>query len=84
MGDAVLKLMPAGEQRAARRGASRRDLEVNKPHALCAKPIEVRRLEDRVTMGGKVAIALVVSQNEQDIRLRRSSQQTNTGKKQPR
>ena len=71
--DAVLELMPAREQRATRRGASRRDLEVNKPHTLCAKAIEVRRLEDRVTMGGNIPIALVIGQNEQDIRLRRTT-----------
>ena len=66
--DAVLELVTAGQQGAARRRARRRDLEVGEPDALGAELIEVRRLEDRIPVGAQVAIALVVGQDEDDVR----------------
>ena len=67
VGDAVLEFMPSGQQRAARRSAGRRDLEVGEADALATELIQVRGLEDRVPVGADVAVTLVIGQDEQDI-----------------
>jgi hypothetical protein len=48
-------------------------VEVGEPHALGVEAVEVRRLEDRVAVTGQVAIALVVGDNEDDVRRGRGS-----------
>ena len=60
MGNPVLELVPARQQRTARRGASRRDLEIDKPYAFRPEAIKVGRLQDRITVGREVTVALVV------------------------
>ncbi|MEY3530243.1 MAG: hypothetical protein RLZ70_1311 [Verrucomicrobiota bacterium] len=68
VGDAVLELMPPGQQRATRGGAGRRDLEIREADAFGAEPVEVRGLEHRVAVRAHVAVALVVRQDEEDVR----------------
>ena len=74
MRHAILELMPSREQRAPRRCARWRDLKIDEPDALRAKLVDVRRLEDRITMGAQVAISLVVGEDEEDVRLSRGGQ----------
>ena len=68
VGDAVLELMPAREERAAGRGAGGADVEVGEAHALGADAVEVGCLEDGVPVGGDVPVALVVGEKEDDVR----------------
>ena len=67
VGDAVLELVPAGHQRAARRRARGADMEVREPHALGMQLVEVGRLEHGIAMRGDVAVALVVGEDEDDV-----------------
>ena len=67
VGDAVLELMASGQQSAARRGAGRRDLEVGEADALAAELVQVRGLEDRVTVGSDIAVTLVIGEDEKDV-----------------
>src|SRR5262249_54213613 len=65
--NAVLELVPAGQQGRSRRGAGRADMEVGEAHALVVQAVEVRRPEDRVTVARQVAVTLVVGQKEDDV-----------------
>ena len=67
VGDAVLELMASGQQSAARRSAGRRDLEIDETDALAAELVQVRGLEDRVTVGADIAVTLVVRKDEKDV-----------------
>ncbi len=81
--DAILEFMPSGQQRAARRGAGRRDLEIGETDALAAESVQIRGPEDRVAMGAHVAVSLVVRQDEKDVgpigRQRRQGAKQNSG-----
>ena len=43
-------------------------MEVGETDPFRMQPIEVRGFEDRVAVGGDVAVALVVGENEDDVR----------------
>jgi hypothetical protein len=43
-------------------------MEIRKTHSLCMEPVDVRRLEDGIAVTGQIAIALIVGQDENDIR----------------
>ncbi len=61
----------AGHKGVARRRADRRRrVRVGEPQPLRGKPIDVRRLDLRRAIAAEVAIADIVGQNEEDIRLR--------------
>ena len=66
--DAVLELVAAGEERAARGRARGADVEVREAHALGVETVHVRGLEHGVAVGGDVAVALVVGEEEDDVR----------------
>lgn len=68
MRDAILELMPSGQEGRASWGASRADVEIREAHAFVMKPVEVGRLEDRVAVAGQIAVALVIRQHKDDIR----------------
>ena len=68
VGHAVLEFVPAGEQRTARGRAGGADVEVREPHAFAVQPVEVRRLEHRIAMRRDVAVALIVGEDENDVR----------------
>ena len=44
-------------------------MKVGEAHALGMQPVEVRRLQDRIAVAGEVAVALVVGEDEDDVRL---------------
>jgi hypothetical protein len=69
VGDAVLELVAAGEEGGAGRGTGGADVKILKAHALGAEAVEVGRLEDGVAVGGDVAVALVVGEEEDDVGL---------------
>ena len=69
VGDAVLKFMAAGEEGAACRGARGADVEIRETHALGAEAIEVGRLQDGISVGGDVAVTLIIGKDEKNIRL---------------
>jgi hypothetical protein len=69
MRHAILELVPPGEERAARGRAGRADVKLVEAHALGAEAIQVGRLQDRVPVGGNVAVALIVSEKEHDVGL---------------
>ena len=68
MGDAVLELMAPGDERAAGGRTRRTDMEVREAHALVMQAVHVGRLEDGIAVGGNIAVALVVGQDENDVR----------------
>jgi hypothetical protein len=43
-------------------------MEVAEAYALVVQPVKVWRLEDRITVTGEVAVALVVGQQKDDVR----------------
>jgi hypothetical protein len=44
-------------------------VEIREPHAFVVESIHVRRLQHRISRAGQVAITLVVSEDEDDVRL---------------
>ena len=66
-GTVVQRIFARHELTACRR-AHRRDVEVGQPDALIVEPVEVRRLEHRIAMARQVAIAVVVGQQDDDVR----------------
>ena len=44
-------------------------MEVGEAHPLGVQSVEVRRLQHRVAVGGHVAVALIVGEDEDDVRL---------------
>ena len=52
----------------AGRRAGRADVEVGEANAFVMQPVEVGRLEDRVAVAGQIAVALVVGEDEDDVR----------------
>ena len=71
--DAVAELVHARQERRARRRAGRAHVELFEAHALVEKRIQIRGLEQWVPVPSQVAIALVVRQDEDDVRFRRGS-----------
>jgi len=67
MADAGAELVPTGQERRPRGGAGGADVKLGEPHRLLAKPIEVRRLDHPVAVGGDVAVALVVGHHVDDV-----------------
>ena len=68
MGDAHFKLVAPAQERGACGRASRANLEVGESRALGMKTVEVRRLQIRVPHAGQIPHALVVGENENNIR----------------
>ena len=67
--DAVFEFVTAGEQRGARGCAGGADAEVLEAHALRMQAVHVRRFEDGIAVAGDVGVALIVSEEENDVRL---------------
>ena len=89
MGDAVFKFVAPRVERAARRGAGGTHVKIVEAHALGAERVEVRGFEDRIAVGGKVAVALIIGENKNDIGPRRGGgrcggKQGRTGQKKQR
>jgi hypothetical protein len=42
-------------------------MEIREAHAFAMQPVEVRRFKDRMPMHGHVAVALIVSEDEDDV-----------------
>ncbi len=59
-GRAIAHGVLPGKQLPARRCAHRRDMEVGEPRALFSQPVEVRRLEHRISVAGEIAHSLIV------------------------
>ena len=64
-------------------------MKIVEANTLGAKGVEVWGFEDRVAVGGKVAVALIISENEKDIGLRCGAggcggEQSRTGQKKQR
>ena len=66
---AVPKRVHARQQLPAGGGTHRGDVEVGKPNRFGGEPIEARRLQHRVAGVREVAHALVVGDDDQDVRL---------------
>lgn len=58
--------MPS-HQRSPRGRTKRIDMEINKSHRLGMKTVEVGRLENGIAMTAKVAVALIVGHDENDV-----------------
>ena len=67
MGDAVLELVPSGEQGGPGRRARGTDVEVGEADTFSVETVEVRGFQDGVAVARQVAIALVVGQDEDDV-----------------
>src|SRR5436305_14910170 len=61
------ELVPPGHDRCARGRARRAGMEVRKTHALIVQAVEVRRLDQRITVARDVAIALIVGEDEDQV-----------------
>ena len=71
--DEVMKtepvLNPAGDEAGPRRGANGcRGVKIGETASLLRQPIEVRRLDERVARNAEVATALVVIEENYDVR----------------
>jgi hypothetical protein len=42
-------------------------VEVGEAHALGAESVEVGRLEDGISVGGKITVALIVGEDEENV-----------------
>ena len=67
VGDAVFEFVTAGEERGASGRASGADVEIGEAHALSAESVEVGRLEDGISVSGKIAVALIVGDDEENV-----------------
>ena len=67
MGYSVSELMHAGQQSRACGRAGRTHIEILQPHTLLCEAIDIRRLQQWVAIDAPVAVALVVSKDEQDV-----------------
>ena len=67
MSDAVAKFMSSGKQGGSRRRTGRADVKIAKPHALMVQSVEVRRLENRISVTRKIAIPLIIRDQKDDI-----------------
>jgi hypothetical protein len=65
--DARLHLVPPGHDRAPRGRARGADVEILEPDTLIVHAVHVGRLDLGVAVGGDVAVALVVGQDEDDV-----------------
>ena len=81
MSDAVFEFMAAGEQGGARGRTGGTDVEIGEAHALGVKGVEVRRFQDGILVGGKIAVALIVGEDEKDVGTLGSGGECNEGKK---
>ena len=64
-------------------------MEIVETHALGAESVEVRGFKDRIAVGGKVAVALIIGENKNDIGPRRGGggcggKQSRTGQEKQR
>ena len=74
-GEVLVDPEARGEHARHRGGATRRahgikDIELVKISSLARQPVEVRRLQPGVSVGGKIAPTPVVGENEDDVRAR--------------
>ena len=69
-GRAVSHRIHPGHQLAARGRAHGRHVKVGEPHAFGVQPVDVRRFDHWVAVGRKVAIALVIGQDQDHVGLR--------------
>ena len=65
--DAVAKFMPSTQQRRPRGRARRAHVELRESGRDLIKPIEIRRLEQRITEARKISHALIVRHEEDDV-----------------
>lgn len=42
-------------------------MEIGEAHALGVKGVEVRRFQDGISVGGKIAVALIIGEDEKDV-----------------
>jgi hypothetical protein len=68
--------MPPGKQFAAGGGEGRVHLEVGKADTLIVRTIHFRRIEERMAIAGKITLALVVGEDDDDVRFCPGSQST--------
>src|SRR5262249_54432457 len=64
---AVAQRVLPGHQLPARRRTHRRDVKVAEAHALAAQLVQVGRFQRRIPMRRKIAIALIVADNDDDV-----------------
>ena len=64
----------AGHERCPCRRAERAHVKVRKPHGIPVHPVEVRCLQDRVSMAAQVPITLVIGHYHDDVGTRRGEQ----------
>ena len=57
----------SGQKRGSRRGAGGGDVVIGEADALSVQRVEIRRLQDRVSVAGEVAVALIVGDDQDDI-----------------
>lgn len=60
-----------GHQSCSRGCAERADMKVGEAQGLGMQPVEVRGIQRRVAVSGKVAIALVIGHDQDDVRRHR-------------
>ncbi len=68
MRDAIVKFMAAGLDRRACGRAGGADVKIRKPRAVFVELIEVRCLDDRIAVTGEVAVALIIGDDQNDVR----------------
>jgi hypothetical protein len=73
---AVFELVPSGKQFAAGGGAGRAHLKAGKADSLIVQAIHFRRIEERMAIAGKINLALVVGEDDDDVRFCPGSQST--------
>ncbi len=62
-----------GHQLAARGRTHRRDVKIDEPNTLVMKAIDMRCLDDRVTMAREVTVSMVVGDYNDDVRTLRQA-----------
>ena len=62
-------IVPAGHQRRTRRRADGRGVEMSEAHTFGGEPVDVRRFDMRVAVHAQIEPALIVGQDEHEIRL---------------
>ena len=63
------RILP-GHQPGSRRSTTRRDMKIRQSHRLPVKRVQVRSLDDRVTVTSQVAVSLVVGHYQNHVRPR--------------
>ena len=69
VGHAAQEFMPAREQSRAGWRAGWADVEIGESETLAMQAIEVGRLQVRVPVAGQITVTLVISHDQDDVRL---------------